>query len=134
MAISTTAILTLSETKRYLQLGPTTEYDRFLVDLIDIATSKMETFCQRTFVETSHRKWLDGTGVDVMFLPDTPVTSLTRLGWERKNAFNFVGYSGDGRSARQCCRVKAVGLGWLGNYDHARFCRLSHFGTDGDSH
>jgi len=86
MAISTTAILTLSETKRYLQLGSTTEYDRFLVDLIDIATSKMETFCQRTFVETSHRKWLDGTGVDVMFLPDTPVTSLTRLGWERKKA------------------------------------------------
>lgn len=86
MAVSTTAIVTLSETKRYLQLGNTTEFDRFLVDIINMATAKMQTFCQRTFVETSHRKWLNGTGNDTMFLPDSPVTSLTRLGWDRKKA------------------------------------------------
>ena len=86
MAVSSTAILTLSEAKRYLQLGNTTEFDRFIVDLIDMATDKMETHCQRTFIQTSHRKWLDGTGNDTIFLPDSPVTSLTRLGWERKKA------------------------------------------------
>lgn len=86
MAISSTAIVSLAETKRYLQLGNTTDYDRFLVDLIDMATSKLEVFCQRTFIETSHRKWLDGTGNDTLFLPDSPVTSLTRLGWDRKKA------------------------------------------------
>jgi hypothetical protein len=86
MAISETALVHLAETKRYLQLGSTTDYDRFIVDLIEMATNKIEVFCQRTFVETSHRKWLDGTGTGTIFVPDSPVTSLMRLGWNRKKA------------------------------------------------
>jgi hypothetical protein len=88
MATASESIVHIAETKRYLQLGTTTEYDRFLVELISMATDKMETFCQRTFIETTHRKWLDGTGTGTIFVPDSPVTSLTRLGWDRKKAMS----------------------------------------------
>ena len=86
MAITTTALVGLDETKRFLQLGNTNEYDKFLIDLIDIATSKIEHYCQRTFVSTAHRVWIDGSGTSVLMLPDTPVTSLTRVAWNKQSA------------------------------------------------
>jgi hypothetical protein len=90
MAISSTALVELAETKRYLQLGNTVDYDKFLVDLIDIATSHIEQFCQRTFVTTNHRVWLDGSGNGVLMLPDFPVTSISRIGWETSTAMSVT--------------------------------------------
>ena len=89
MATSTTAITSLQALKRYLRLT-TTDDDRMLVELLDAATSRIETFCQRTFVTASYKQFIDGSGPAQIMLPNFPVTAVRRLGWSRKNAISVT--------------------------------------------
>jgi len=85
MAISSTAITDLPSLKRYLRITNTSD-DRLLVELLDAATSRIQEFTQRTFVEDDFIEFQDGSGSSSIYLDNYPVTAVRRLGWNRKNA------------------------------------------------
>jgi len=89
MATSTTSITNLQTVKRYLRITGTDD-DRLLVNLIDAATSRIEEFCQRTFVTASYKQFVDGSGTGQLSLPNFPITAIRRIGWERKNAISVT--------------------------------------------
>jgi len=89
MANSSTAITSLQAVKRYLRLT-TSDDDRLLSELIDVATDKIEHFCQRSFVTTNHKQFIDGSGTGTLSIPNYPVTRITRIGWDRENAISVT--------------------------------------------
>tara|TARA_R100001594_G_scaffold150505_2_gene212037 strand:- start:13000 stop:13875 length:876 start_codon:yes stop_codon:yes gene_type:complete len=86
MATSATSITSLQAVKRYLRLT-TSDDDRLLTELLDAATDRIEKFCQRVFVTQDYKQFISGSGMGSLSLPNYPVTSIRRLGWDRKNAF-----------------------------------------------
>ena len=87
MATSSTSITSLQALKRYLRLT-TSDDDRLLIELLDAATNRIEEFCQRTFVSATYKQFISGSGSGTLSLPNFPITSIRRLGWERKNALS----------------------------------------------
>lgn len=87
MATSSTSITSLQALKRYLRLT-TSDDDRLLTELLDAATNRIEEFCQRTFVSATYKQFISGSGSGTLSLPNFPITSIRRLGWERKNALS----------------------------------------------
>ena len=87
MATSTTSITNLQAAKRYLRITGTDD-DRLLVELLDAATSRIEEYCQRTFVSASYKEFTDGSGTGQLSLLNYPVTAVRRIGWDRKNAIS----------------------------------------------
>ena len=85
MATSSTSITSLQAVKRYLRLT-TSDDDRLLIELLDAATSRIEEFCQRTFVSASYKQFISGSGTGTLSLPNFPVTAIRRLAWNRENA------------------------------------------------
>lgn len=88
MATSATAITSLQSVKRYLRLT-TTNDDRLLVELLDAATSRIEKYCQRAFVDASYKQFVGGSGTSQLSLPNYPISAIRRIGWSRKNAMSI---------------------------------------------
>jgi len=50
-------------------------HERFITS----ASSAVESFCRRTFASTAHTETRDGTGLDHIYLWETPITALTSV-------------------------------------------------------
>jgi len=89
MATSATSITSLQAVKRYLRIS-TSDDDRLLTELLDSATSRIEEFCQRTFITKNYKEFISGSGTGTLSIPNFPVSSIRRIGWDRENAISVT--------------------------------------------
>ena len=68
----------------------TSNDDRLLTELLDSATSRIEHFCQRTFIAQNYKQFISGSGTSTLSLPNYPVTAIRRLAWSRQNAISVT--------------------------------------------
>ena len=68
----------------------TSDDDRLLTELLDGATSRIEQFCQRTFITKTYKQFISGSGTGTLSLPNYPVTAIRRLAWNRQNALSVT--------------------------------------------
>lgn len=68
----------------------TSDDDRLLTELLDSATSRIEHFCQRTFITKTYKQFISGSGTGTLSLPNYPVTAIRRLAWDRQNALSVT--------------------------------------------
>lgn len=73
----TYALTTVARARDYLNLS--TAYDSVIDRLIDVATQRIETHCQRQFKSRDYNSWLDGKGCDYILLPNYPITVVNRV-------------------------------------------------------
>ena len=71
-------ITSTSAVKTYLGISDST-YDTVLAALVAKASAMVEDACGRHIISASYAKWLDGTGEDRLYLPETPVTAVSRI-------------------------------------------------------
>jgi len=83
------AITTLANVKEYLGITDTSN-DSLLSNLITRVQSLIETYCERTFDSTAYTSWLHGDGTNILYLPQWPVTALTRIAIGRRSAGSLI--------------------------------------------
>lgn len=86
LSLDANALITLAEAKQFLQITASDE-DSFIETLINAASQRAATFCDRVFVETSYRESYNGTKQKRLRLRNYPVTSISRLAYGSKLAF-----------------------------------------------
>lgn len=81
----TSAIVTVDQIKRFLQLG-SSEHDVLLGDLAERAAAVSESYCDRTFAvgtytaaSTPDDALLDGKGLPFVYTPQWPIVSVSSL-------------------------------------------------------
>ena len=89
MATSATSITSLQSLKRYMRLTSSDD-DRLLTELLDSATSRIEHYCQRTFIAKNYKQFISGSGTGTLSLPNYPVTAIRRMAWDRQNAISVT--------------------------------------------
>lgn len=80
MAVSTAALVSLTDTKTYLGIANTTS-DARLELLIDSVSDRIERLCGRQFVARAYTTRVSGAGTDWLILPNRPVNSITSIAY-----------------------------------------------------
>lgn len=79
MALIPQALTTRARAKSFLGIGRDS-YDSLIDILINIATSAIEKYCERSFLrQTYTNEELDGPGSNTIVLPEYPVASITQI-------------------------------------------------------
>lgn len=90
MTIDQYAITSLSQVQTYL--GTVGVNDNALLErLINAATWKIETHCDRKFKTRTYREWHDWSGGDILFAKHFPITAVKRIGYGEATAFTVQG-------------------------------------------
>jgi len=87
MALNDTALTTVARQKIFLGIAAAdTTYDTMLEILIDMVSDFIETFCDRTFLQTAYSNTeLDGTGTSKLLLPNFPVSTTATFSLEERD-------------------------------------------------
>jgi len=88
-ATGATALMTIAELKRYMRITVST-YDTLLTELRDGTTNVIEDYCGRHFVAGSYAKWFNGTGENILYLDEVPVTAVAQLSIDTLNALSVT--------------------------------------------
>lgn len=73
-------LVSLADMKVYLKIGSTdTEYDDMLTDMITATGSQFNNYCRRDFEVSDYTLYLDGNGLDHIFLRNYPINEVTSL-------------------------------------------------------
>lgn len=83
------ALTTLANVKEYLGVS-SADNDALFSSLITRVQSLIETYCERTFDSTAYTSWLDGSGQDFLWLPQWPVTALSRVAIGRRSVGSLI--------------------------------------------
>lgn len=86
MALAANAIVSLADVKAYLRIT-TTDNDSLLETLIDTASTRIESYCDRKIIEQTFRESYNANGQRTLRLRNYPVSSITRLATGNKLAF-----------------------------------------------
>lgn len=81
---NTTDLTTLFLFKQFASLTET-EDDEKLKAIISACSLAIAEYCQRTFLETTYKKWLDGTGEDWLLLPEWPIRVVYGISTKRND-------------------------------------------------
>lgn len=73
-------MLTLTKFKRFLEIpDDTTSADGFLTDCINDAIGEANRVTNRALEYAEHTVYIDGSGSDILFLPDGPVIAVSEI-------------------------------------------------------
>ncbi len=86
MALAANAIVSLADVKAYLRIT-TSDDDSLLETLIDTASTRIESYCDRKIIEQTFRESYNANGQRTLRLRNYPVSSITRLATGNKLAF-----------------------------------------------
>ena len=64
--------------------------DTVLDRLIDVATAQIERYCDRQFKTRSYTSWLDGKSGTLLYLPNYPVTAVSRVCTTLRDLFSIT--------------------------------------------
>lgn len=90
MALSANAIVSLADVKAYMRIT-TSGNDSLLETLIDTASTRIESYCDRNFIEQTYRELYNTNGQRRLRLRNFPVTQITRLATGSKQSFTVQG-------------------------------------------
>ncbi len=93
------AITTATVVKQYLKITGADD-DALISALIDRSTAAIETFCQRTFASANYTTWLDGKGGQYLWLPNYPITAVTRASVGTRDAMTIKNATTDATYAK----------------------------------
>ena len=77
--MATGDLTTVTKFKLFAGISATT-YDTLLADLVSQVSQLIALYCDRVFESTSYRSWLDGSGSQLMRLPNYPITAIQEVG------------------------------------------------------
>lgn len=98
MALDAYALTTLAKAKEYLRADGSD--DSLITNLINSASARIETYCQRQFLSRDYSEWYDGTGDQELFVENIPVTAVTRLSRDRISSLAISNSNGTWASIR----------------------------------
>jgi uncharacterized phiE125 gp8 family phage protein len=75
MAVSTAALVSLTDTKTFLGVSGTTS-DARIESLIDAWSDRIERLCSRQFVARAYTTRVSGSGTENLLLPQRPVSAI----------------------------------------------------------
>ncbi len=90
MALSANAIVSLADVKAYMRITSSST-DSLLETLIDAASTRIESYCDRNFIEQEYREFYNTNGQRRLRLRHFPVSQVTRLSTGSKQAFTVGG-------------------------------------------
>lgn len=69
--------------------------DHYLIhELIRGVSDQIEAICQRVFASTAYTSWLDGTGDDLLYVPNPPIVAVNRVSTSTLNGLNVSNSGG----------------------------------------
>lgn len=85
MSLNENALATFAQAQAMFGYQATEETK--VVDLINIASSRLEAHCKRRLAAQDVILLLDGTGCDTLLVPDYPINSVARLSVDASRSF-----------------------------------------------
>lgn len=91
-------------------LGLSADKATIIDRLVDVATAKIERFCNRQFVSRSYTSWLDGSGDIYQFIPNYPIITLSRVCTQTRGAMSVTNDAAETALAYATVSASTTGL------------------------